>query len=143
MHKARGAVLPDSFWTDPLMYQGGPDGFLGPRNRILAADEAWGIDFEAEVAVITDAVPAGIGADEAGAHIKLVMLANDVSLRALIAAELAKGFGFFTVSRRAPSRRWRLPPMNWARHGTAPSFTGRSSVTSTASCLAGPTRGPT
>ena len=95
VRKARGAELPDSFWTEPLMYQGGSDGFLGPRDPIVAAEEAWGIDFEAEVAVITDAVPAGIGADQAGAHIKLVMLANDMSLRSLIPAEVATGFGFF------------------------------------------------
>ena len=95
VRKARGAELPESFWSDPLMYQGGSDGFLGPGEDIVVADEAWGIDFEAEVAVITDAVPAGIGADEAGSHVRLVMLVNDVSLRNLVAAELAKGFGFF------------------------------------------------
>jgi fumarylacetoacetate (FAA) hydrolase len=95
VRKARGAEMPPSFWTDPLMYQGGSDSFLGPRDPILIADEAWGIDFEAEVAVITDDVPMGIGADAARGHIKLLMLANDVSLRNLIPSELAKGFGFF------------------------------------------------
>ena len=95
VRKARGAEMPPSFWTDPLMYQGGSDGFIGPRDPILARDEAWGIDFEAEVAVITDDVPMGVEAGAAGTHIKLLMLVNDVSLRNLIPAELAKNFGFF------------------------------------------------
>jgi fumarylacetoacetate (FAA) hydrolase len=95
VRKARGAEVPESFWTDPLMYQGGSDSFLGPRENILAADEAWGIDLEGEVAVVTDDVPMGVSADEAGAYIRLVMLVNDVSLRGLIPGELAKGFGFF------------------------------------------------
>lgn len=95
VRKARGAELPENFWTDPLMYQGGSDSFLGPRDPILAADEAYGIDFEAEVAVITDDVPMGINHENAGQHIKLLMLVNDVSLRNLIPNELAKGFGFF------------------------------------------------
>ncbi|MBV8800149.1 MAG: fumarylacetoacetate hydrolase family protein [Alphaproteobacteria bacterium] len=95
VRKARGAEMPPSFWTDPLMYQGGSDSFLGPCDPIPAADEAWGIDFEGEVAVITDDVPMGIDAADAEKHIKLLMLVNDVSLRNLIPAELAKGFGFF------------------------------------------------
>ncbi len=95
VRKARGAEMPASFWTDPLMYQGLSDHFLGPRESITAADEAWGIDFEAEVAVIVDDVPMGIPAERAGGHIKLVTLLNDVSLRGLIPAELGKGFGFF------------------------------------------------
>ncbi len=95
VRKARGAEMPASFWTDPLMYQGGSDGFLGPRDDILAGDEAWGIDLEGEVAVITGDVPYGCSAQDAGRHIRLVMLCNDVSLRNLIPAELAKGFGFF------------------------------------------------
>jgi fumarylacetoacetate (FAA) hydrolase len=95
VRKARGAEMPPSFWTDPLMYQGGSDSFLGPRDPILMADEAWGIDFEAEVAVITGDVSMGVGADAARSHIKLLMLVNDVSLRNLIPGELAKGFGFF------------------------------------------------
>ncbi|HEV8390789.1 MAG TPA: fumarylacetoacetate hydrolase family protein, partial [Dongiaceae bacterium] len=95
VRKARGAEMPPSFWTDPLMYQGGSDSFLGPRDPILMADEAWGIDFEAEIAVVTDDVPMGVGADAARGHIKLIMLVNDVSLRNLIPGELAKGFGFF------------------------------------------------
>src|SRR5690348_13395477 len=95
VRKARGAEMPASFWTDPLMYQGGSDSFIGPRDSIVAADEGWGIDFEAEIAAITDDVPMGISAGTAEDHIKLLMLVNDVSLRNLIPAELAKGFGFF------------------------------------------------
>jgi fumarylacetoacetate (FAA) hydrolase len=95
VRKARGAEMPESFWTDPLMYQGGSDSFLGPREAIPVADEAHGIDFEAEVAVITGDVPMGASREEAAAAIRLVVLVNDVSLRNLIPAELAKGFGFF------------------------------------------------
>jgi len=95
VRKARGADMPPSFWTDPLMYQGGSDSFIGPCDPILAADEAWGIDFEGEVAIITDDVPMGSTPDAAAKHIKLLMLVNDVSLRNLIPAELAKNFGFF------------------------------------------------
>jgi fumarylacetoacetate (FAA) hydrolase len=95
VRKARGAEMPPSFWTDPLMYQGGSDCFVGPRDPIVAADEAWGIDFEAEVAAIVDDVPMGTDAPRAEKHIKLLMLVNDVSLRNLIPAELSKGFGFF------------------------------------------------
>jgi fumarylacetoacetate (FAA) hydrolase len=95
VRKARGAELPESFWTVPLMYQGGSDSFIGPRDDIPLADEAWGIDYEAEVTVVTDDVPMGISASDAVKHIKLVMLVNDVSLRGLIPDELAKGFGFF------------------------------------------------
>ena len=95
VRKARGAEMPASFWTDPLMYQGGSDAFIGPRDPILAASEDWGIDFEAEVAVITDDVPMGVSAVDAASRIRLIALVNDVSLRNLIPAELAKGFGFF------------------------------------------------
>jgi fumarylacetoacetate (FAA) hydrolase len=95
VRKARGAEMPESFWTDPLMYQGGSDSFLGPRDDILAADTAWGIDLEGEVAVVTGDVPMGVSPEEAGEYIRLVMLVNDVSLRGLIPGELAKGFGFF------------------------------------------------
>lgn len=95
VRKARGAEMPESFWTDPLIYQGGSDGFIGPRDPIFAADEAWGIDFEGEVAVILDDVPMGTDAAHAERHVKLIALVNDVSLRNLIPAELAKGFGFF------------------------------------------------
>ena len=94
VRKARGVAMPASFWTDPLMYQGGSDSFIGPRDPILAASEDWGIDFEAEVAVVTGDVPMGVSAEDAEQYIRLVMLVNDVSLRNLIPGELAKGFGF-------------------------------------------------
>ena len=95
VRKARGAEMPESFWTDPLMYQGGSDSFLGPHENIPMADEAWGIDFEAEIVVVTGDVPMGVTPEDAAAHIQLIMLVNDVSLRNLIPGELAKGFGFF------------------------------------------------
>lgn len=95
VRKARNAEMPESFWHDPLMYQGGSDDFIGPHDDIVLASEDWGIDFEGEVAVITDDVPMGVQPADAAAHIKLLMLVNDVSLRNLIPAELAKGFGFF------------------------------------------------
>lgn len=95
VRKARGAELPESFWTDPLMYQGGSDIMLGAHDPIVVHDEAYGIDFEGEIAVITDDVAMGAGASETASHIKLLMLVNDVSLRNLIPNELAKGFGFF------------------------------------------------
>ena len=86
--------MPDSFWHDPLMYQGGSDGFLAPRDPIPLADESWGCDLEAEVVVVTGDVPQGVSREDALTHIRLVGLVNDVSLRNLIPAELAKGFGF-------------------------------------------------
>ncbi len=95
VRKARNAEMPESFWTDPLMYQGGSDSFLGPRDPIRAADEAFGIDMEGEIAVIVDDVPMGASVETARQATKLVMLVNDVSLRGLIPGELAKGFGFF------------------------------------------------
>jgi fumarylacetoacetate (FAA) hydrolase len=95
VRKARGAEMPESFWTDPLMYQGGSDAFLAPRDPIAIADEAYGIDMEGEIAVIVDDVAMGATAEQARGAIRLLMLVNDVSLRALILAELAKGFGFF------------------------------------------------
>jgi fumarylacetoacetate (FAA) hydrolase len=94
VRRSRGVEMPASFWTEPLMYQGGSDTLLGPCDAIELADEAWGIDLEGEIAVITDDVPMGATAEEAGEHICLLMLVNDVSLRNLIPAELAKGFGF-------------------------------------------------
>jgi len=94
VRKARGATMPPEFWTDPLMYQGASDNMLGACDDIVFADEAWGIDFEGEIAVVTDDVPMGTRPAEAGRHIRLLMLVNDVSLRHLIPAELAKGFGF-------------------------------------------------
>ncbi|MBF9000581.1 fumarylacetoacetate hydrolase family protein [Vibrio nitrifigilis] len=95
VRKARGAQMPPSFWTDPLMYQGGSDTFLAPHAPIEVRTEQWGLDFEAEVAVITGDVPVGCSSKEAAHSIKLVMLVNDVSLRNLIPGELAKGFGFY------------------------------------------------
>lgn len=95
VRKARGATMPESFWTDPLMYQGGSDSFLSPRDPIPLVDEAHGLDMEGEVAVIVDDVPLGASVEQARAAIRLVMLVNDVSLRGLIPDELAKGFGFF------------------------------------------------
>lgn len=94
VRKARGAELPASFWTDPLMYQGASDQFLGPRDPIPLRDEAWGCDMEAEICVVTGDVPLGATRDDALAQVLLVGLVNDVSLRNLIPAELAKGFGF-------------------------------------------------
>lgn len=95
VRKARGAEMPERFWTDPLVYQGGSDGFLGPRDPIPLGDPAWGADFEAEVAVILGDAPQGVSREEGLASVRLVMLANDVSLRNLIPDELAKSFGFF------------------------------------------------
>ena len=95
VRKARAADMPDSFWTDPLMYQGGSDGFLGPRDPIPLADEAWGCDMEGEIAVIVGDVPQGASREQGLAAIRLVLLANDVSLRNLIPGEIGKSFGFF------------------------------------------------
>ena len=95
VRKARGAEMPESFWTDPLVYQGGSDDLLPAMAEVPFADEAWGIDLEGEVAVVTDDVPMGTDAQAARGHIRLLMLVNDWSLRNLIPAELAKGFGFY------------------------------------------------
>jgi fumarylacetoacetate (FAA) hydrolase len=95
VRKARNADVPASFYTDPLMYQGGSDSFVGPRDPVYALSEDWGIDLEAEVAVVTGDVPMGATPEQAAQAIRLVMLVNDVSLRNLIPGELAKGFGFF------------------------------------------------
>src|SRR3989344_1089406 len=94
VRRARGAEMPASFWTDPMMYQGGSDGFLAPRDPIPLADPAWGCDPEAEIVVVVGDVPQGVTREEALAAIRLVGLVNDVSLRTLIPAELAQGFGF-------------------------------------------------
>ena len=95
VRKARGAELPESFWSDPLIYMGASDAFIGPRDDIEVESEDWGIDFEAEVVVITDDVPAGVSPEQAGDYIRLIGLVNDVSLRNLIPAELGKQFGFY------------------------------------------------
>ncbi|HEV7491263.1 MAG TPA: fumarylacetoacetate hydrolase family protein [Rhodanobacteraceae bacterium] len=101
VRRARGAEVPESFYSDPLMYQATSAGFYGPRDPILAASEEWGIDLEAEVVVITDDVPMGVDAAAAASHIQLVGLVNDVSLRNLIPGELAKGFGFLQSKPRS------------------------------------------
>ncbi|MEN7536714.1 fumarylacetoacetate hydrolase family protein [Aurantiacibacter flavus] len=95
VRQARNAEVPESFYSDPLMYQGGSDGFLAPHEDIPLGDPTWGCDMEGEVACITDDVPMGSSPADAADHIKLLMLVNDVSLRGLIPGELAKGFGFF------------------------------------------------
>lgn len=95
VRQARGAEMPQNLYHEPLLYQGGSDVLSGPHDDILAADEAWGIDLEAELAVITDDVPMGASADDAAEHIKLLMLVNDVSLRNVMRPELLKGFGFY------------------------------------------------
>lgn len=95
VRRARGAELPESFWHDPLVYQGGSDRFLGPCEAIPLADVDWGCDMEAEVVVVTDDVPQGVAAEAARGLIRLVGLVNDISLRGLIPGELAKGFGFY------------------------------------------------
>ncbi len=101
VRRARGAEVPESFYTDPLMYQATSAGFLGPRDPIFAASEDWGVDLEAEIVVVTDDVPMGVDAAEAARHIQLVGLVNDVSLRNLIPPELAKGFGFLQSKPRS------------------------------------------
>lgn len=95
VRKARNADMPTSFWTDPLMYMGASDAFIGPNDDIYVEDETWGIDFEAEVAVITDDVPAGTNRQDALRHIKLIAILNDVTLRNLVPSELSKQFGFY------------------------------------------------
>jgi fumarylacetoacetate (FAA) hydrolase len=95
VRKARGAQMPETFWTDPLVYQGGSDDFLGPRDDVPVPSEEFGIDLEGEIAVITDDVEMGTTHAAAASHIKLLMLVNDWSLRNLIPGELAKGFGFY------------------------------------------------
>ena len=101
VRRARGAEVPESFYVDPLMYQATSAGFYGPRDPILAASEDWGIDLEAEVVVVTDDVPMGVSAANAAGHVQLIGLVNDVSLRNLIPAELAKGFGFLQSKPRS------------------------------------------
>jgi fumarylacetoacetate (FAA) hydrolase len=101
VRKARGAEVPESFYVDPLMYQAVSAGFLGPRDPVLVSSEEFGIDLEAEVVVVTDDVPMGVSAADAASHIQLVGLVNDVSLRNLIPAELAKGFGFLQSKPRS------------------------------------------
>ncbi|MBN8714174.1 MAG: fumarylacetoacetate hydrolase family protein [Xanthomonadales bacterium] len=101
VRKARGASVPESFYTDPLMYQATSAGFLGPHDDVVVPSEDYGIDLEAEVVVVTDDVPMGVTPAQASAHIQLVGLVNDVSLRGLIPGELAKGFGFLQSKPRS------------------------------------------
>ncbi len=101
VRRARGAEVPESFYTDPLMYQATSAGFNGPRDPVRVVDEAYGIDLEAEIVVVTDDVPMAVTAEQAASHIQLVGLVNDVSLRNLIPAELAKGFGFLQSKPRS------------------------------------------
>jgi len=101
VRKARGATVPETFYTDPLMYQGTSAGFLGPRDDVVVPSEEYGIDLEAEVVVVTDDVPMAVAPAEAADHIQLIGLINDVSLRGLIPAELAKGFGFLQSKPRS------------------------------------------
>lgn len=101
VRKARGAEVPETFYTDPLMYQATSAGFLAPRDPVKAVSEDHGIDFEAEIVVVTDDVPMGVAAAAAGDHVQLIGLVNDVSLRNLIPGELAKGFGFLQSKPRS------------------------------------------
>ena len=121
VRRARGSEIPASFWADPLMYQGGSDSFIGGHDPVRLADEDWGIDLEAEVAVITDDVPMGSASDRCASHIKLIMLVNDVSLRNLIPAELAKGFGFLQSKPASASTRIVSPFMyGFVMHSMTP-----------------------
>ena len=140
VRRARGAEMPASFWTDPLMYQGGSDTFLGPRDPIEAAEPTWGIDLEGEVAVVTDDVPMGATPAVASDAIRLVMLVNDVSLRNLIRPNWPRASASSTASRRRRSRRWRSHPTSWAPPGTAASCTCHCWPLSTASRSADRTR---
>src|SRR5258708_26392375 len=111
VRKARGVEMPPSFSTDPLMYQGGSDSFIGPNDEIEAGDEAWGIDFEGEIGVIVDDVPMCVTPEAPRRHINLVTILNDVSLRKLIAAELPTAFRFFHGKPATPSAPLALPPV--------------------------------
>ncbi len=124
VRKARGVEMPPSFWTDPLMYQGGSDSFIGPNDEIEMADEAWGIDFEGEIGVMVDDVPMGISPQAARKHIKLVTILNDVSLRNVIVGELAKGFGFFHGKPATAFAPVAVTPDELATTGTGPASTG-------------------
>ena len=125
---------------EPMMYQGASDSFLGPRDDIAVEREGWDIDLEGEIAVVVGDVPMGLKREKAGEHIRLLMLANDVSLRGLVAADLAKGFGFLHSKTWTTFSPVRSRPRSSARRGTAARSTSRSSFTSTTSCSAAPTR---
>jgi len=119
--KARGAEMPESFWTDPLMYQAAPDDLLGPCDDIVCADEDFGIDFEAEVTVVTDDVPMGTAAEQAGSHIRLLMLAKRRLAAQPDPGRAGQGFRLLPeASRRTAFSRWRSRPTSWAMPGTTP-----------------------
>jgi len=139
VRKARGAEMPESFWTDPLVYQGGSDDFLGPTQDAPFVSEDWGIDLEAEVAVVTDDVPMSADPLAARRHIRLVMLVNDWSLRNLIRASWPRASASTSPSRRPRSLPWRSRPTSWTRPGTGRKSTCRSPCTSTAGCWGGRT----
>ena len=117
VRKARNAEVPESFYSDPLMYQGGSDTFIGPRDAIVASDESQGIDMEAELTIITDDVPMGVSVKDAEKHIKLIMLVNDVSLRGLIPNELRKGFGFVQGKASSAFSPVAVTQMSWVMRG--------------------------
>jgi fumarylacetoacetate (FAA) hydrolase len=114
---ARGAEVPESFYTDPLMYQATSAGFYGPRDAVKVVSEDYGIDLEAEIVVITDDVPMAATPEQAAGHIQLVGLVNDVSLRNLIPGELAKGFGFLQSKPRSALSPVFVTPTSWALRG--------------------------
>jgi len=137
VRKARGADMPESFYIDPLMYQGGSDSFIGPRDDILA-DESWGIDFEGEVAVVTDDLVMGATPAQCSSAIRLVMLVNDVSLRGLIPDELAKGFGFFQAKPASAFSPWPSRLMNLGLPGRTTKSICRLWCITTVSSLVSP-----
>ncbi len=123
VRKARGAEMPASFWTDPLMYQGGSDNFLNPREPIRMADETYGIDMEGEVAVIVDDVPMGASVDEASSAIRLIMLVNDVSLARAHSGGTRQGFRVFPVQAiLGIFSGGSVPRTNWATPGTVAGY---------------------
>ncbi len=138
VRKARGVAMPENFWHDPLMYQGGSDTFLGPNDPIPLVDEKWGLDFEAEVAVITQDVPLGASVETARQSICLLMLVNDVSLRNLIPDELAKGFGFFQSKPSSAFSPVAITPDELGEAGTVAKFTCHYAVISMGNYSANP-----
>jgi len=141
VRKSRGATMPDSFLTDPLMYQGGSDILLGPCDDIPVIDEDWGVDLEAEVAVITDDVTMGISAEEAPNHIVLVLLANDVSLRNLIPGELGKSFGFYQSKPPTAFSPVAVTPSDLGEYWDGRKLMGRVTATTNGKVLGDPDAG--
>ena len=140
VRKARGAEMPATFWTDPLVYQGGADDFLGARDDVPVPSEEFGVHLEGEVAVVTDDVAMGTKTDRAREHIKLVMLVNDWSLRNLIPAELAKGFGFYQSKPATAFSPVAVTPDELGASRDSGKVNRRWWCTSTTSCSAGPRR---